>query len=373
MKNNCEKITAICVVMVIIFGCVVYAANMYEVSYTNKVMTGSTDIKVEQYEITENGEKLIDPGMVMPNMNVSYIPRVTNLRSEGYVRVKVDIVMEKDVPQPIVLDHVYGINDDWLRIGDYFYNTKKLVPGESSDIFEGFNIPEQWTNETASGFAIKLKADVVQTDFFEPDFSSALPWGCIEIENAKEEDNVTYGIARQIKASPEWTYTEVAGFETTTGNLFHNFDHFMAGDSFKDTLAMNNKASNDIKVYFKTDVMSADLLKQITLKILCNGNTVYEGDLESNEMDTYFYLTTIKSGGFQDFVFEVLLPEKSQNYYSVLKENVVWKFKVAEMSESVKTGDENNILPFIAASIIALLAFALLLIIRRKEDGSEDN
>jgi len=367
MKLDKRRVLIICILSILAIGCVGYANRIYEIKYVNKVKTGSVDVRIDQYEITGEGEKLIDPGEVMPNMDVSYIPRVTNLRAEGYIRVKAEIFMDKQVTMPVNLDYIFGMNEDWKRIGDYFYCTKVLKTGEKSDIFEGFNVPYQWTEKTASGFIIKLTADVVQADFITPDFNSVCPWGTIEIQKAKVEDNITYGSVKEIGVSPSWTYTTSTGFETTTSNLFDNFDHFMAGDSFRDTLEMKNEASNDIKVYFHTDNINTALIEKIVLKVYCDGKTIYEGSLASESMNNYFYLTTISSGNTKNFDFEVLLPDDSKNYYSVLEDNVVWEFKVSEIEKSVRTGDEMDILPIIVAVIISLFAATFLLITHRKD------
>lgn len=373
MKENKIKCIVLCVLTITVFGCIAYGARVYEISYTNNFKTGSVDIRIDQYEVTKDGEKLVKPGEVMPNMDVSYIPRVTNLRAEGYVRVKAEIVMDKEIPIPISIDYVYGMNDDWIRIGDYFYCKKVLGPGETSDIFEGFNVPYQWTKEISSGFTINLKADVIQSDSFEPDFDSITPWGSIEIEKAKVEDNIIYGSAKVVKSEHEWTYTATSGFETNTKDLFNNFDHFMAGDSYKETLTMNNEADSNIKIYFKTENKKNDLLEKMALRIYCDGKTVYEGNLNSERMKDYFYLTTIASNGMKEFDFEVFLPDDAQNYYSVLNDSVVWKFKALESEDNVKTGDETRVLPFVAVGMVSLFIVGAAIITRRKDENNEDN
>jgi len=370
MRTNKKRVIISCILLLTIAGCAAFAAKVYEISFTNNIKTGSVDIQIEQYEKTEEGEQLVDAGEVMPNQDVSYIPRVTNLREDGYVRVKAEIIMDKIIPMPITLDHTYGHNEEWIRVGDYFYLTRVLETGESSDIFEGFNIPAEWTQEAASGFNIKLTADVVQADFFEPDFTSLAPWGSLEIEEAKEEDNIIYGIAKETVPSPSWNYTSAKGLESETEDLFQNFDHFMAGDSYKDTLEMKNSSKNDIKVYFKTTTIKTDLLDQMQLKITCNDEIIYEGNLTTEPLNKYKELTLIKKGTAQDFEFEILLPDESQNYYSVLEDSVIWQFKVDEIEE-VKTGDDSNILPFIAVGIIALMIIISLVVTRRRGNENE--
>lgn len=373
MRQKTKVYIIFCVLVIAVWGCVAYAAKVYEVSYTNNIKTGSVDIRIDQYEVTADGEKLVHPGEVMPNMDVSYIPRVTNLRAEGYVRVKAEIVMDEETPVPMSFDYVFGMNDDWIRIGDYFYCKNILKPGESSDIFQGFNVPYQWTKETASGFTINLKADVVQADYFKPDFDSITPWGSIQIEKAKVEDNITYGKVKTIENEHGWTYTSASGFETNTRDLFSNFNYLMAGESCKDTLEMRNESDNNIKIYFKTENTKSDLLEKMTLRIYCDGKTVYEGELCDKRMKDYFYLTMIASNKMKDFDFEVILPDDSQNYYSALNDNVVWKFRVSEIEDNVKTGDETKILPFIVVGAISVLVAVAVLFTRRKDGNNEKN
>lgn len=371
-----KKILLICILALTVGITVAYAVKVYEISFTNNFNTGSVDVRIDQYEITEYGEKLIDSGIVMPNQNVSYIPRVTNLRSDSYVRVKVDIIMDKDIPQPITVKNVYDINKEWVQRGEYFYCTKVLKPEDTSDLFRGFHIPETWQQETASGFTIKVKVDAIQDDYFTPDFNSLSPWGNVEIEQAKAEDNIVYGIAKQIGTSHKLQYTANNGLESETSDLFANFDHFMAGDSYRDALSMQNESDNAIRVYFKTQTVSDDLLEQMKLEIKCNGNKIYSGDLVSKPLYGYEKLTVIKKNQEQDFEFEIKLPESSKNYYSVLKDKVIWKFKVEEIPDnnsSVATGDTQHILLFIIIGITSLGIILTMLIARRKEAKNEEN
>ena len=73
MKPDRRAVIAIWTSIAVIACTAVYAAKVYEISFQNEFKTGSVDIKIEQYEKTEQGEKLIDPGVVMPNQDVSYI------------------------------------------------------------------------------------------------------------------------------------------------------------------------------------------------------------------------------------------------------------------------------------------------------------
>lgn len=374
MKRNRQTVIITGVIILTLLFCSVYAAKTYELTFNNNFQTGSVDIDIEQYEVLGDGtEQIVNGGVVMPNQDVSYIPRVTNPRSEGYVRVKAQIIMDKEIPLPITLNNIYGLNSNWVQRGEYFYCTKVLDTGETSDIFQGIHIPEEWTQETASGFTIELTADVIQDDNFEPDFDAALPWGSVDIEQAKEVDNLDYNVAHKITSSPTWKYTSSKGLETKTEDLFKNFDYYMAGDSYKDTLTMQNKSKHDIKVYFRTDNLPSDLLAQMDLKIYCNGKKVYEGDLYSSSLDEWAELTIIGAGEDQEFTFEVSLPKESKNYYSVLKDKVVWKFRIEELPDEsgVQTGDVSKMMPMVIAVLAALIVIAIVLKPRRKKEDEE--
>lgn len=354
--------------IIVAAGCIgmVYAARAYDISFTNKFQTGKVDVNIEQYQITAEGEIPAIPGEVMPDQDVSYIPRVTNLRADAYVRVKVDIMMDEETPMPITLDNVYGINPEWVQRGEYFYLTRILETGESSDLFTGFHVPAEWTEETASGFRIKVSVDAVQELNFEPDFEELLPWGTIEIRQAKLEDNIDYNLIKEKGPSPVFVYTSYNGLESETEDLFTNFDHFMAGDSFEDVLEMKNVSDSDVILYFKTETESSDLIEQMQLVITCDGKTVYEGDLASKEIDEWFELTTVERGRSKDFSFKVYLPEESDNFYTVLKDEVVWKFRCVEIEEPVQTGDSNNMTALYAAAGIAAATMLFALLTRRR-------
>lgn len=346
--------------VIVAAGCIslIYAAQFYELSFTNKFQTGIVDVDIEQYRMTESGEVPAVPGEVHPNQDVSYIPRVTNLSADAFVRVKVDIVMDLDIPLPITLENVYGINPEWVQRGEYFYLTKVLGTGEVSDLFTGFHVPAEWENETAGSFRIKVSVDAVQAQNFEPDFGALLPWGTIDVQQAKLEENISYSTVSEKSVEHVFTYTSYNGLESETEDLFTNFDLFIAGDSFEDVLKMKNSSDSEVKLYFKTETTDSSLVNQMRLSITCDGEPVYSGSLASDDINDWIELTTVEKGKAEDFKFRVWLPEESDNFYTVLKDEVVWKFKCTEMDDPVQTGDESGI-PVLYA-VVTLAAFVLM-------------
>ena len=123
----------------------------------------------------------------------------------------------------------------------------------------------------------------------------------------------------------------------------------------KDTLEMQNRSDNDILVYFKTQAVDDDLLEKMRLRIKCGEEKVYDGDLVSAELNEYKALTEVKAGSDGRFDFEVMLPEDSGNYYSVLEDKVVWKFRVeeADKGRGVMTGDGTDIIIIIVLAALS--------------------
>lgn len=359
----------ILVIVLVATGSVVYAEKISEISFTNWFETGSVDVRIRQYEVTRKGEVLSTPGQVMPNQDVSYIPRVINLRAESYVRVKVEIQMDEDVANPITLENVLGFNKEWVQRGDYFYLTKSLKTNETSDLFRGFHVPKEWEQDTACGFTIRVAVDALQKEYVVPNFDSIAPWGTVKIEHAKQEDNIDYGIAKKMKVSPVMEYTELDGLESKISDLFTNFNYFMAGDTYRDTLQMKNRSEHPIKLYFKTDTMETDLTSQMNVKIYCDGKILYDGKLHSPSLGQYQYLTVIPQNTIKDFDFEVHLPKNSKNYYSVLKDKVIWKFSCKElgtMESNVQTGDKEN---GMAVWLLLMISSILIIILIKRNGG----
>lgn len=360
-------------VIVIVTTCsIAYAEKISEISFTNWFETGSVDVRIRQYEVTEKGEVLSTPGQVMPNQDVSYIPRVLNLRAESYVRVKVTIQMEAEIANPITYENVLGLNKEWVQRGEYFYLTKSLKTNETSDLFRGFHVPKEWEQGTASGFTIHVTVDALQKEHVAPDFDSIVPWGTVKIEHAKQEDNIDYGIAKKKQVSHLMEYTALDGLESKTSDLFTNFNYFMAGDTYKDTLQMKNQSDGPIKLYFKTETMDKDLTSKMNVKIYCDGKILYDGKLHSPSLSQYQYLTIVPSKTIKDFDFEVHLPQNSKNYYSVLKDKVIWKFSCKELGtteSNVQTGDEGNGM----LVWMLLVIYAILMILLAKKNGGIRN
>ncbi len=349
---------------------------VHQHAFRNNVETSGVDICIEQYHRTERGIEPVETGeKVTPGEVSSYIPRVTNLRAEGFVRVRVEIAMDNHVNREISVDDVTGIGDDWIRKGKYFYCKRVLDKNESSDVFNGILIPPEWTNETASGFSTVITADVVQARNFQPDFNSTSPWGSLEIERRADlfadrmsDRQVNYRSVQAI-AKPDFTITGSKTFECTTTDLFSGFDIMMPGDVCSEKMPIRNRTGNDLKVYFRTENVSSDILRKMELRIKCGERAVYEGDLVSEQLGSFMELTQIRPGMQEILQFEIELERDAKNIYQDLRDDVIWIFAIEEMKGggTAKTGDERGrLLWMLTAVCTAMLIIAISVLLSGK-------
>ena len=281
-----------------------YGISANEISFENTMKSGSVDLKIEQYEMTHDGLKPIQQGQVLANQDVSYIPEIINLRADSYIRVKTEIIMDKDIEEPITLDNIYGLEDGWIRRGDYFYYTKPMEPMESAYLYKGIHVPLYRSAEEACGFKVELTADAIQASALTPDFDSPSPWGAVEIQEAKAEDSIVYRKVSKADFSKELNSQQanilrVTGdvtLESNTGNLFRNFDHFMAGSSYSDTLQIKNENERPVKVSFCADRCGGTLAGRANLEIYCGRELLYEGPVPTVPMNRYAELGEIPAG-----------------------------------------------------------------------------
>lgn len=369
-----RDIAGILAILVMSFLLVISASHVFEYTFHGKVSTSSVDVDITPYEVVDGKMIPAIDKVIMPGDKVSYIPEVRNLREAGYVRVKAEIDMDELSAEPITLSNVIELSDEWVRKGDYFYCTKILERGEKSDVFKGLSVPLLWTEDTASGFTIRLVADVIQSANFNPDFDSDSPWGSVEIEDAKESEQTEYHVVKQMPDSNTLVFRSGKGFEANTDDLFRNFKTHMAGDKYSDSLNILNNSGKDIDLFFRTNNESSELLEQTKLTIKFDGKQVYSGNLVSKNLNNWTKLMELRRGDTAKMEYTVELPSESMNNYSVLQDNIKWQFKCAEIENSiVKTGDDANTVIWFAIFLFSLIVLVYIVGTERSRHESDQN
>lgn len=345
--------------------------------FRNKIETVFVQVDVQQLRETEKGLRQIQDGIaVMPGEKISYIPRVKVTGVRSYVRMRFDAVMNEAGGVEITPDDIYGLNKSWIKRGAYFYCTKVMSSGESSDVFRGIKVPQIDSGVPCSGFRISITADAVQQDHFAPDFSRSAPWGSISIQRSFVDGNVKKRVAASAKKD-ELDLRNDDIIECSTDDLFEGFAGMAAGDSRSDRLILRNVSDDTREVYFQTSNHHAELLKQVELRLQCAETFAYNGDLESEKFTEPVKIATLDPGEKTVFNYTIELPNSSDNRFQDMADSVVWMFdskavKHAALEKNVRTEDDQRN-AFIAAVMLCMCAAgALLLLLRKHRNGNKE-
>lgn len=171
-----KKILAICLVAALaataaISGTLAYFTD--EAEKENTFTVGNVDIDLTEPKWDASGSK--DAPEVYPGEALAKDPTVTNIgKNPCFVRVSVSDLDQFGANAPIIYRTDYvdgGLGTDWVKYGDYFYYTKVLAIGETTDaLFDQVVIPTSITNN-AETKPIVVKAYAVQAQGAKPSFS----------------------------------------------------------------------------------------------------------------------------------------------------------------------------------------------------------
>ena len=328
---------------------------------------------------------------------VSYIPRVTTLADDSYVRLNVRITGNDDISIPVNDETIQGVSDAWVRKGNRFYCKHIMKAGEEEDPFAGIMVPREL--KQVRKIHVDVTADAIQAVNLKPDFASANPW--------EEGAGAVYADAAQ--SDPyHVVFRKEQKVECGSTDLFDNFSTFMPGDLKTGSLLINNQTGKDADVYLQTvaegsglpvsedGVLSQsgdyeavnyqaelqknmELLQKMKLTVRCEGKPVYEGSLLSEDLQDKVKIASLKDQSADTLQFELTLPPDADNRFASSAEDVDWILSIqnTEKTEtladpdqkgagtvppagSVGTGDK--ILPLmVAAGLIALALIMLAL------------
>lgn len=347
--------------------------------FRNEFNTSGVNLKLEQFQMKDGIMAPANCGSdVMPGEKLSYIPRVTNLEADSYIRVSFEISAD-ETGMAITPDSFFGVGENWIRKGNCFYCRNIFGKDESADVIRGIVVPSG-IKKAGGKIRIRATADAIQAKNFAPDFTEANPWGTVEIQTRDFREDGSGAVCRgAIKTqSMDFSFAREGTFECSTEDLFSQFGSFQPGDRYSETLDMKNNSGRRLTVNFRTDNLKTDLLDEMKLSISCCGKNVYNGPLTSETLSTFLEIGTIEDGQAGKLEFEISMPKEADNRYSMLEDNVTWIIAVSDsdgedVTETAATGD--MWLP-VAMAILgisaALLAAVITILSRKGKDRGND-
>lgn len=367
MKTKRVKCFTAVSLTIILMTAAAYAAVANQFSYVEKFETDKVDIRLEELSAIDSGETAATEGIIAANKDVSYIPRIENKGADCYLRAKVEVSMDGECRDPLGVEDLYGIDDDWILRGDYLYYTKVLPEGEKVDVFKGIHIPEYWEYDQANGFAIKVRAEAIQSANFNADFREELPWGSVSLQSVGLARTMNAMEAVPVNYVSDAEYTSDGGFQCDSSDLFEGFSGMMPGDCYERTVNIKNSADNPLHLSLKVTSGDNELNKKINIKISAENREIYAGTAAGVNMLDVIDLAEVQEGNTGTVSLQMSLPADAGNAYAELADDIIWELSAEELvDKSVQTGDDFKMPLFVIIAVIALMVLIVLIICGRR-------
>lgn len=369
---------------------------------TNVISLGDVNIGLKEYE-KKGTVRTVYKGArrVLPGETVSKIPEITNYAKPCWVRARIFYQNDRKDTEGFGDGMLLGIPENWIRRGEYYYYTKVLKRNEKIHLFENLRIPETWTEEhQGQKLEVMVQAEAIQADNFLPDFSGMSPWGNQKIQVCVHKKEGAPSCQREKTRLTVEFNGKAHKLMAVPGDFFSNFGRAMPGDALQDTIQISNTTDQKAEILFRTQVEKKDsegleLLQGIGLCISMEGKVLYQGTLDSPELQKLHSLGNYEPGSSGKMEFTLSIPEKWDNAYALREAEVQWIFEVKEeekqnpedrLSEklqetagkhhisskksAVKTGDSANAeQQLLVGTLSGMLAITLLF--RRKGGGQK--
>lgn len=357
-----------CFIAAVCFGTLVVQAAA-ETSVTNQIETGVIDIELKEYQKDADGDiqPYEDNPVVLPGTHVSKIPRITNEGYDCYVRAK----LKFDIPY---LDNSFKeFGSGWYLAEDGYYYCKHILKhGESTDIFQGIAIPEDFPQKLEdSVFHLDITTDAIQSKNFEPDWDSKNPWGMVEIQECKENGPYEINTLMQTDALQVIYEGNVKELFAYPDDFFVNFPTVMPGDTYEEVAQLKNHGNNSVKLYFEQRTnLESHILGHIKLNIYLDDEQLFAGTM--GEAIAKRQICELKPNEEKLLKFDITVPKELDNDYTLDKDEIKWIFSCDELSKTplVQTGDMGQ--KGLLLAVIFFAGFGMMMIRDSKKEDRKN-
>lgn len=314
---------------------------VFPVSVRAEIKTGGIAIQLNCWEETENSvrEQYQKQPELLPREKMSYVMEVQNLGSDAWIRLQVKFLEKSDLNSTIVDETwLYGIGNEWIKKGNYWYYTKPLKRGERVDFCKGIQVPDLTDLPQKRMIQVISWAEAIQAEHITPDFASQNPF----------KGNLIEGSTGQIG-----DFNDIDGFQIQYSNgadtvvfadeLFSEATELMPGDKMTDVIVIKNSETEKIRIRLKEE--GAGLISPLTsalqLKIRRAGKELYNGSFMDQTLKNGIVLGTFSGKTEEKLEFELFLPMEAGNKTAFQKVQASLMFS-AERADSQKTKDDTE-------------------------------
>ena len=179
------------------------------------------------------------------------------------------------------------------------------------------------------------------------------------------------------------------GSEHSLTDLFPNFKDVMPGDTLTQKITVKNDADNKVKVkiYIRSlgaHADSVEFLSQLGLKVQKSSDNemAYMFDAAADktaQLTDWVCLGTLYSGGEVNLDVTLSVPVELDNMFQNKIGYLDWEFMIEEFPvepgdpQAPQTGDNSNMVLWLALMISSLALLIILLVWRKKDKENEEN
>ena len=164
------------------------------------------------------------------------------------------------------------------------------------------------------------------------------------------------------------------GSEFSPTDLFTNFKGVMPGDSLVEHITVTNAKSTGMKVKIYMRALGAqedtdEFLSQMTLTVKKNADAVlFEAPAnETAQLTDWVLLGTVAAGGQANLEVTLNVPIEMGNEFANQIGYLDWQFKVEEIPDPPKTGDDSNMMLYGALALGSLVLLAAIVVIYKRK------
>lgn len=351
-----KKIKLIISILSVVF---ILSSIMAAYTFASNIATINGTVKTQGVDISITADA--DDSEVTPNKFVRYEPKIHYQGVDSWIRLKLDISNEN-----IKEEYFKGLDDNWIKEGEYMYYTKVVSHGDEIKTFDGFKIPSEWDekepeNLMESKFKVITLCDAVQARNFTPDFDSKNPWGELEIEDS-QYDGSTYVESENIIKPIDLKFVGAGQYTLSSNEIILDT---LPADIYKNDINIYNEGKHDTEVFFYVsdmDIKDKSLLDVIKLKLSIDGNVFYDGTLRAEELIKQRSLIKMKPNEKHILSYEITVPSELKDEYQGKLDNFAWNFTSVEHINP-STGDKAK---FAIYFILVVVSLVLIVLLKRK-------